>query len=73
VACDAGVAFVGLPQTKIALQGTACTDALQTNCVDAATDPTIQSNIIAQQNKLNNKGKYVQYWPIISIGFGYRF
>ena len=70
---DAGVAFVGLPQTKIALQGTACTDPLQTNCVDAATDPTVQSNILAQQNKLNNKGKYAQYWPVLSMGFGYRF
>jgi len=70
---DAGVAFVGLPQTKIALQGTACTDPLQTNCVDAATDPTVQSNILAQQNKLNSKGKYAQYWPILSMGFGYRF
>jgi len=70
---DAGVAFVGLPQTRIALQGSACTDPLQTNCVNAATDPMVQRDILAQQNKLNNKGKYAQYWPIISMGFGYRF
>jgi hypothetical protein len=70
---DAGVAFAGIPQTKIALQGTACTDFAQTNCVNAATDPTVQSNIIAQQSKLSNKAKYAQYWPIVSMGFGYRF
>jgi len=70
---DAGVAFMGIPQTKLALQGTACTDAAQINCVDAATDPTVQSNIVAQQNKLNNKAKYAQYWPVLSMGFGYRF
>jgi hypothetical protein len=70
---DAGVAFTGLPQTKIALQGTACTDAAQTNCVNAATDPTVQSDILAQQIKLNNKAKYAQYWPVIGLSFGYRF
>lgn len=70
---DAGIAFAGIPQTKIALQGTACTDFAQTSCVNAATDPTVQSDILAQQNKLNSKAKYAQYWPVISMGFGYRF
>jgi hypothetical protein len=70
---DTGVAFVGLPQTKLALQGTACTDSAQTNCFSAATDPTIQNDVIAQQTKLNSKAKYAQYWPVVSIGFGYRF
>jgi hypothetical protein len=70
---DAGIAFVGIPQTKLALQGTACTDATQANCLNAATDPTIHSNIVAQQSKLNNKAKYAQYWPAIGLSFGYRF
>lgn len=70
---ETGVAFVGIPQTKLALTGTACTDFAQTNCVNAATDPGVQSNIGAQQNKLNNKAKYAQYWPVIGLSFGYRF
>jgi hypothetical protein len=70
---DAGVAFVGIPQTKLALQGTACTDMAQTNCLNAATNPMVQSDILAQQKILNNKARYAQYWPILSMGFGYRF
>ena len=68
-----GVAFMGKPQTKLALAGTACVDAAQTICHDVATDTTIQNDVIAQQNKINDKAKYAQYWPILSIGFGYRF
>jgi hypothetical protein len=70
---EAGVAFVGIPKTKLALTGTACTDFAQTNCVNAATDPGVQSDIVAQQNKLNNKAKYAQYWPVVGLSFGYRF
>lgn len=70
---EAGIAFVGLPQMKLALSGTACLDAAQTMCEDAATNTTILSDIVTQQNKINDKAKYAQYWPILSIGFGYRF
>jgi hypothetical protein len=70
---EAGVAFTGLPRTNLALQGTACSDYAQTNCFDAATDPTILNDIQAQETKINNKAKYAQYWPIVGLSFGYRF
>jgi hypothetical protein len=48
-------------------------DAPGVNCVNAASDPTVQSNIIAEQNKVNNSMSFFKVYPIISIGLGYKF
>jgi hypothetical protein len=41
---EVGVAYQGSPKAGLALQGRACNSG---TCVDAATDPTVQSNIAA--------------------------
>lgn len=69
---DLGVVFQGSARTKLNLTGNAC-DPLGLNCVNAATDPTVQANIIGEQNKVNNKLSPFKYYPVISFGFGYRF
>jgi hypothetical protein len=33
----------------------------------------VQANIVAEQNKVNNKLSPFKYYPVISFGFGYRF
>lgn len=69
---ETGVVFQGTPRAKLALAGTAC-QVGGTGCVDAATDPGVQSSVLAEQTKLNNSLSPIKYYPIISIGTGYRF
>jgi hypothetical protein len=69
---EMGVVFQGSARTKLNLTGNACTPT-GTNCVNAATDPTVQANVLAEQTKLNNKLSPFKYYPVISTGFGYRF
>ena len=69
---ELGAVFQGSGRTKLNLTGNAC-DSTGANCVNAATDPTVQANIVAEQNKVNNKLAPFKYYPVISFGFGYRF
>jgi hypothetical protein len=73
VPVELGVVFQGSPKSTLNLTGNVCTDQLQTNCFNAATDPTVQSNVVAEEAKLNKNMKPFKYYPIISFGFGYKF
>lgn len=69
---DIGAVFQGQPKASLNLTGTACT-APGSGCVNAATDPGIQSNIQSEQNKLNKSVSFFKYYPVISLTFGYKF
>jgi len=72
---ELGAAFQGSPKATLGLAGNVC-DALQpvvVNCRPVASDPTVQSNILSEQTKLNNSMSFFKIYPIISIGFGYAF
>ena len=69
---ELGAAFQGSARTKLNLTGGAC-DPFGLNCVNAATDPTVQSNVVAEQTKINNKLSPFKYYPVVAFGFGYRF
>lgn len=68
---EIGVAFQGAPKTVLNLAGNIC-DSPGTNCRSAA-DPTVQQNVVAEQNKINNDVRAFKVYPIISVGFGYKF
>jgi hypothetical protein len=70
---EIGVAFQGPPKATLNLNGEVCPNQVGTNCVPAATDPTVHKNILAEQNKLNNDMSFFKEYPIISVGFGYKF
>lgn len=71
---DVGFAYVGDPQVKVALNGTACYDYQGSYyCSDVATDPLIQANLAAQVKKMNKDVSPVRFYPLISTGFSYRF
>ena len=70
---EAGVVFQGSPNAKLNLTGTSCLINATTGCVNAATDPGVQSNVQSEQNKLNNDLSPFKYYPVISIGFSYKF
>jgi hypothetical protein len=70
---DTGVVFQGSPNLKLNLTGTACATSPTTNCVNAATDPTVQSNIRNQETKVNDETKAFKYYTVVSLGVSWKF
>lgn len=73
---ELGVAFQGSPKSTLGLSGQVCnqpsTNPIGRVCTPTS-DPTVQSNVVAEQTKLNTSMKPFKYYPIISFGFGYKF
>lgn len=70
---DFGVVFQGTPKTTLSLAGTACDAVTGLACVNAATDPTFQAQVKAEQDKINKDTSIVKFYPVASIGIGIRF
>jgi hypothetical protein len=72
---EGGFAYQGSPDVKLNLTGgnvclngaTACA-----NPISVATN-TVQTNIAAEEKKLNNSISAFQFYPVVAIGFGYKF
>ncbi|MDR3727671.1 MAG: hypothetical protein P4K86_11580 [Terracidiphilus sp.] len=70
---EVGVAFIGTPAINVALvSGQAC-NAQGLNCVNVATDPTVQANLQAQVAKYKNDLDPLKTYPIVSFGVAYNF
>jgi hypothetical protein len=70
---ELGFVYQGAPKVSVALAGKAC-DPSGLNCRDVTTDTGIQSNLAAQQKIVSDDiGQYFRFYPVISIGFGYKF
>src|SRR5262249_44832367 len=69
---EIGAAYQQAPRVALNLAGGVC-DSTGLNCVDAGSDPTFQSNVQSEQIKINNDVAPFKFYPLISIGFGYRF
>ena len=67
-----GVAYTGAPKASLNLQGTACTVPAAI-CVNAATDPIVQSNVQSEVAKVNRDVSVVKIWPLASFGFAVNF
>jgi hypothetical protein len=72
VPVEFGIVFHGSPKTTLALTGNAC-DSPGGNCRNVASDPIVQSNLISEQNKINDDISFLKVYPIISVGIGYKF
>jgi len=70
---DFGIVFQGLPTTTLSLSGTACDPITGLACRNVATDPTLQAQVVAEQNRINKDTSIVKFYPIASIGLGIRF
>lgn len=74
VPVELGFAYVGDPKTVLNLTGTACYNYQGQNyCSDVATNPMIQANVVAQQQKLAKDVEPARFFPIVSVGFAYSF
>jgi len=69
---ELGVAFQGSPQAALTLAGNVC-DVPGGNCRSVVSDPTVQANVQSEQTKVNNSMSFFKVYPIISVGFGYKF
>jgi hypothetical protein len=72
VSFEAGAAYQGIPRTTLGLGGNVC-DPTGAFCRGIASDPTVQSNVVAEQYKINRSLTAFRFYPIVSLGFGYRF
>ncbi len=72
VPVELGVAFQGSPKATLNLTGNVCNDD-GTECRNVTTNSSVQSNIVSEQSKINNSMRFFKVYPIISIGFGYKF
>ena len=68
---EVGVVYQGAPKATLSLTGNVC-DPGGANC-RSVSDPTVQSHIQSEQSKINNDINFFQAYPIISIGFGFKF
>jgi hypothetical protein len=68
---DIGAAAIGSPKFALNLAGTACSAG--GGCVNAATNPAVQSNLQTTVQKANNSISFLQALPVIRLVFGYSF
>jgi hypothetical protein len=67
-----GAIYTGSPRLALNLAGSAC-DQTGLICEPVAADPAIQSNVQAEQAKINKDMSAFKFYPVISIGFGVKF
>jgi hypothetical protein len=70
---EVGAVFQGSPKATLNLNGSTCAAGGTVACVPIATNPTVQSSIQSEQTKINNSLSFFKYYPILSMGVGYKF
>lgn len=73
---EIGVQYLGDgPYVALALSGTACQPGVPAavGCQKIQNDKTTQDNVIAEQQDLSNKLSTLKFYPIVSIGYSYKF
>ena len=69
---EVGGAYQGSARVAINLTGNVC-DPTGTICRPIASDPTVQANIAAQEQKIKNDVNPYRFFPVISGGIGFNF
>jgi hypothetical protein len=74
VPVEVGFQYIGTPLIAFNLQGSACDQSNPPDC-GPIEDPTGMgpADIQAQTAKINNDIRPLRFFPILSVGFGYRF
>lgn len=68
---ELGFAYVGDPKIALNLAGTVCDPTTAADCRTIASDPTVQANVTAQQQKLATDAQPARFYPVLSIGFAF--
>ena len=70
VPIEIGFEYIGPPLIALNLTGSACNSGF---CASVQNDPTIKANVQKEQADLNSDISPLRFYPIASIGVGYRF
>jgi hypothetical protein len=72
---ELGFYYVGQPNLQVTFTGSACdpTQPAAIGCQTVTTDPGFQSDLKKFIARQNNNLSYASFFPIASIGMGYRF
>jgi hypothetical protein len=75
VPVEAGFYYVGQPGLKVAFTGSACdpTQPASIGCESVDSDAGFQQNLAAFTARNNHNLSYASFFPIFSLGFGYKF
>ena len=69
---ELGAVYSRAPVLTLSLLGSACAQN-GTNCRNIATDPTLQADVTRQQAKVNSDLSSLKAFPVVSLGFSYKF
>ena len=69
---EVGGAYQGSARVALNLTGSVCDTATGTICTPTS-DPTVQANVLAQQQKIRNDINPYRFFPVISLGVGFNF
>jgi hypothetical protein len=72
---EIGFYYAGQPSLQLAFTGSACDPNYppSVGCESVDQDPSFQQNLAAFKARNSNNLSYVSFFPIFSVGFGYRF
>jgi len=70
---EGGAVFQGSPKVALNLNGSACDPLVALVCHNVATDPTLQSQVQSEQQKINKDLTLIKYYPAFSMGLSYKF
>jgi hypothetical protein len=69
---DVGLVYEGAPAVTLNLNGGTC-NAQGLSCQTVSGNPSIQSSIQSEQAKLSHDLRLLKFYPVLSVGFGWRF
>jgi hypothetical protein len=72
---EMGFYYAGQPSLQVAFFGSACDPNLSplVGCQSVGQDPDFQQNLTAFKVRNDHNLSYASFFPIFSVGFGYRF
>jgi len=73
VNAEAGIVFQGPPNTTLNLAGEACVISPTAGCLNAATNSIVQTNIQAQERRIDDDLTVFKYYPVLSFGVSWKF
>jgi hypothetical protein len=75
VPVEIGFYYAGQPSLQVAFTGSACDPhySPSVGCQSVDSDPSFQQNLAAFRVRNDHNLSYASFFPIFSLGFGYRF
>ena len=70
---ELGFVYFGTGTASLNFTGSACTSSGGVNCQQVNSFSAFQANVAAEQSKIERDVKYARFYPVLRIGFSYKF